>query len=122
MMHMSAILEVLGQGASVCPNGLCFNLIQFACSTVQNANGVETRATQHKLWFSHLFKPCFFLAVDKNTLQTSLTTPARVQDICALQYVFCCSRKLECHFLHPFSFSFYFAKPQKCVFSHINIL
>jgi len=44
---MSAILEVLGQGASVCPNGLCFNLIQFACSTVQNANRVETRATQH---------------------------------------------------------------------------
>ncbi len=31
----------------MCPNGL--RLIQFACSIVQNANRVETRATQHKL-------------------------------------------------------------------------
>lgn len=106
MMHMSAILELLGQqGASVCPSGLC-NLIQFACSTVQNANRVETRATQHKLWFLLLFKPCVFSAVDKNTVQTSLTTPATVQEISALQYVFCCSRKREHHIFAPFSLFF----------------
>lgn len=122
-MHMSVILELLGQqGASVCPSGLC-NLIQFACSTVQNANRVETRTTQHKVWFLHLFKPCVFSAVDKNTVQTSLTTPTTVQEIFALQYVFV-AQENEIIFLHPFLYflfiSFYLFFKKKGVFSYTN--
>lgn len=125
MMHMSVILEVLGQqGASVCPSGLC-NLIQFACSTVQNANRVETRATQHKVWFLHLFKHCVFSAVDKNTVQTSLTTPATVQEIFALQYGFVAQENENNIFLHPFLYFFYLFyfifEGKRCFLSHTQI-